>query len=196
MTSAFGRWRVKLSRIRRALVGRACRYRIGRRLWGAPPGEEPLVDMLGPDSLAPWEDYLRAPRGTLRLPGGGTYCAVALWRGAVVGHVSVFKQWERPDVMVPGWWLTGLEVSPRWRGRSVGGRLVRRVIDAWQAGEPGQDLYLVVHRRNGPAIALFEGYGFRVFHDDEWQRRLQGAYPWRRRGGWAYLIMKRGSGAP
>ncbi|MBN1423051.1 GNAT family N-acetyltransferase [Candidatus Fermentibacteria bacterium] len=194
MPSAFGHYRSILWRVGRVLIGRACHYRLGRLLLGAPTAEEPVIDMLSQDSLTSWEDYLQAPRGTLRLPGEGTYCAVAIWHGTIVGHVSIFRQWQRPDVGIPGWWLTGLDVAPRWRGRAVGTRLVRRVVDAWRAREPGADLFMVVHRGNAPAIALHEKLGFRVFHDEEWERRLRRPYPHRRRDGWAYQMMKLAAG--
>jgi len=180
-----------LTRLSRACIGRACRYRLGRALFGARASDEVSVQLLGPATLEYWEDYLRVPRGTLRLPSGGTYCVLAIAGGAVVGHVSVFRQWERPDVQVPGWWLTGLEVVPSWRGRAIGRRLVHGVIDAWMASETAQDLYLVVHRRNSPATHLFESFGFEVFRDGEWERRLAHVYSPHGSGAWAYQIMKR-----
>lgn len=178
-----------LTRLGRAGLGRVCRYRFGRALFGASARDEVSVQLLGPDTLGYWEDYLHVPRGAIRFPSPGTYSALAIARGRVVGHVSVFRQWERPDVEVPGWWLTGLEVAPSWRGRATGRRLVCCVLDAWRASETSQDLYLVVHRRNSPAVRLFESVGFHVFRNEDWERRLARVYSPHRTGSWAYQIM-------
>jgi GNAT superfamily N-acetyltransferase len=186
-----GRLTARLNRVRRAFVGRACRYRLGRRLLGASDQEAADIGLLGPGSIGPWEDYLRVPRGTLRLPGPGIYSVVAVSRARIVGHVTVLRQWDRPDVQVPGWWLTGLEVVPEWRGRAVGAGLVQGVVGAWEAREPAQDLFLVVRRRNIPAIGLFESAGFRAIVEEEWERRLARVYPARSGGSWSYQIMKR-----
>lgn len=177
-------------RLWRACVGRLCRYRLGRAVLGSRAAGATSVEMLGPSTLCLWEEYLRAPRGSLR-PSHGTYTALAISGGRVVGHVSVFKQWERPDVQVPGWWLTGLEVAPRCRGRAIGRRLVQRVIDSWRAEVRAEDLYLVVHRGNRPAIALFESFGFRRHDDTDWEQRLAKVYRRAGRPTWEYQIMKR-----
>ncbi len=164
-----------------AIVGRACRYAWGRALFGARGGKVTIEVLESPAG---------SPRSLEPVPSG-TFVAIAHAAGRVVGHVAVWKQWERPDVGVPGWWLTGLHVAPAWRGQSIGVRLVDRVIREWRDAVPSEDLYLVVHRWNRPAIRLFERVGFEPWPNPAWEERLARVYGRRRRGRWAYQIMRR-----
>ncbi len=175
----------------RVLVGRACRFRLGRKLFGPKGDADYRVQRLDSDILGIWGNYLGIPPENLKLPEEGNYLLVAFHGRNVVGHVSVFRQWFRTDIALQGWWLTGLEVVPSWRGRGVGRELVRRIIDLWGEDHPGESLFLVVNRRNEPAISLFELMGFACTQRADWETKLRKPYPQVRRGTWAYRLMEK-----
>jgi GNAT superfamily N-acetyltransferase len=113
-------------------------------------------------SLASWTSGLGERLGRDSLPA--TY--VALQADAPVGSVSLVEQdmATHPE-LAP--WLAGLYVEPRWRGRGVGGRLVRHAIERADAiGLPCLYLYTTtaagLYRRFGWELAFDEHYGGEV----------------------------------
>ncbi len=167
------------------------RLRLSSGVHAGSPWEGDCSAPLDSHTRLSWEGYLDIPPGRLQIPAPGAYTMLALHGQKVVGHVSVFRQWEKTDVAVPGWWLTGLEVIPRWRGIGVGRQLVHSVITMWEREHHEEPLYLVVNRRNTPASGLFLQYGFKELKDPEWERKLRRAYRQDRRGEWVYQILKR-----
>lgn len=181
----------RIVRIGRALIGRLCRYKLGRALFGPKGNHHVRVGPLDEATIQYWEDYLRVPPGVVRPPGIGTYLFVAVWEERIVGHVSIHRQWEKTDLCIPGWWLTGLEVDPVWRGRGIGKSLVEQVIRQWEVDNGADTLHLVVKGTNRPAVLLFERAGFVNFACAEWERRLRMVYHKTRNTEWAYHLMKR-----
>jgi ribosomal protein S18 acetylase RimI-like enzyme len=125
------------------------------------------------------------------VPGVGTYLFVALGAERILGHVSIHQQWEHTDLGIPGWWLTGLEVDPMWRGRGIGNRLIEQIIKSWEADNAEEPLYLVVKATNRPAVSLFERAGFGRHESSEWAQMLRKVYRETRNRRWVYQIMRR-----
>jgi len=68
-----------------------------------------------------------------------------------VGRVSVAEGWGA---------ITALEVAPAWRRRGLGGALTSALCAAAETDR----ILLQVAIDNAPAIALYEGVGFRISH--------------------------------
>jgi predicted N-acetyltransferase YhbS len=89
--------------------------------WADEPG-------VTPDSLA---GRLAEARSADRLP----LCRVALLGGTPVGLVNLIE-YDDPNPRIGRPWLAGMAVVAAWRGRGVGSRLVRTVLeDARRLGE-------------------------------------------------------------
>ena len=74
-------------------------------------------------------------------------------------------------VQVPALEVVYMGVIPSWRGRGVGGLLLRRGLQRCRERKAGR-LTLVVDDRNGPAKALYNRLGFEpVTHRDAWLYR-------------------------
>ncbi|HEV2361261.1 MAG TPA: GNAT family N-acetyltransferase [Acidimicrobiales bacterium] len=79
---------------------------------------------------------------------------VAVQDSQVLGRAFI-ELWGEP----PGWWLGGLVVDEKHRGRGVGTALIRHA--EWRAGSlGGSELFLSVGKENVHALQLYERLGY------------------------------------
>jgi [ribosomal protein S18]-alanine N-acetyltransferase len=83
--------------------------------------------------------------------------------------------------------LLTIVVDRKWRGKGLGGALMRAAFDDLMRS-PAKALFLEVEEGNGPALRLYRGFGF-----DEVGRR-QGYYPRPDGGAATALVMRRNLG--
>jgi predicted N-acetyltransferase YhbS len=94
---------------------------IHAEFWADVPG-------VSPDAMA---DRLALATSHHKLP----LCRIAISDGELVGVANLID-YDDPNPRVGRPWLAGLVVAPAWRGRGVGVRLVRAVLDdAYRLGE-------------------------------------------------------------
>jgi putative acetyltransferase len=87
--------------------------------------------------------------------------AMAELEGAVVGTCALIK---RPE---PGWWeIAKMGVTTQLRGAGIGSAIMAYLIDlAPSLG--AKQLYIETNSALGPAIRVYEKFGFRHLSDDE-----------------------------
>ena len=83
--------------------------------------------------------------------------------GQMCGFGVVEWTREKADLVA---YIQTLEVLPEWRGRGVGGELLRRMEgSAWVAG--GSISWLHVDAENAGAIRVYERFGYRLVGKEE-----------------------------
>lgn len=110
------------------------------------------------------------------------------WLAAHLGGGRIYGAWDGGDLVgMAGLWLEaaekkrhrgglwGMYVRPAWRGRGVGGALVRHVLD--RAREAGlEQVHLGVGAGNPAARALYEACGFVAYGTEPQALKIGAAY--------------------
>lgn len=96
---------------------------------------------------------------------------VAEEEGVVAGFATVNCREQEP-----GWtiaYIDTIEVIPSWRGRGIGGSLLRHIEDSAEAAGASL-IWLHVDAENASAIRLYEAHGYAL------EGRKEGFYPKKR----------------
>lgn len=82
--------------------------------------------------------------------------------GGTIGTCVCFRSWERPNEVM----LLSMGIRPGWRGRGLGQRFVRGVMDRLRA-KGIRSVTLLVGKDNRRALKVYQDVGFQIVGERE-----------------------------
>jgi ribosomal protein S18 acetylase RimI-like enzyme len=124
-----------------------------RRLYHSVRREEVAATGFGPDFARTFlDDQFRLQTAHFdRAYGGRIRFSLVMCKGSAIGRLYLH---ETDDALH----VVDISLLPEWRGRGIGGALLRDVLE--QAAAGGKGASLSVDKRNSRALALYRRLGF------------------------------------
>jgi len=139
----------------RSLMGSLNLRRISHRI--ATVEDAPGIRRLNAECYGREDDLDWVVNGIESLKGKGFYLVSALGK-RIVG-ILVIRNYPENQELYPDWWIFGLMVNSRYRGRGIGEGLVRMALQE-AAAQGAAKVYLWVFEHNKVAINLYRKLGF------------------------------------
>lgn len=84
----------------------------------------------------------------------------------LIGHIVIRQRISRHS-MKKFWWIYGVYISDKWRGRKIGKKIMIDSIE-FLKNESAESVYLYVNKQNKVAVNLYEKLGFKIIMNSKY----------------------------